>query len=108
LIHLLILFPLLPPLLLHLRLHLLLPPQLLFHQHLLRQLPPLLLEILIRLLHFWRIDCEFSLADEERARVGDAAVEVLAGLLVEEDGGGFFEAVEGVGGEGVGGFVGVD
>jgi len=48
------------------------------------------------------------LADEERARIGDAAIEVLAGFLVEEDGGGFLEAVEGVGGEGVGGFVGVD
>jgi len=48
------------------------------------------------------------LADEERARIGDAAIEVLAGFLVEEDGGGFLEAIEGVGGEGVGGFVGVD
>ena len=48
------------------------------------------------------------MADQQRARVGDAAVEVLPGFLVEEDGGGFFEAVEGGGGEGVGGFVGVD
>lgn len=33
---------------------------------------------------------------------------MLPGFLIEEDGGGFFEAVEGGGGEGVRGFVGVD
>ena len=100
--------PLLPPFLLHLRLDLFPPPGFPVHEHLHRFLPPRGFEFGVGGLHFGTVDGEFAFAHQEHAGVGDAFVEVLAGFFVHEGRLGFFEAVEGVGGAGVGGLVRVD
>ena len=102
--------PHLPPFLLHLRLDLLPAPLLPLHQHLDRLPPPRLLHLALFVQQFrlGRVDGELALSQQQRARVGDAFVQVRARGGVQERDLGFFQAVEGARGKGIGGFVRVD
>lgn len=110
LLHLPLHLPHLPPLLLQPGLHLFPPARLRLDQDLHRLRPPRRLHFpcLVQLPRFRAVDGEFALPQEERARVGDAFVQVRARGGVEERDLRFFEPVEGTGGVGVGGFVRVD
>ena len=97
-------------LLLHLGLDLFAPALLALDQHLDRFPPPGLLHfpLLVQLLRFGRVDRQFALPEQERARVRDAFVQVRARARVQERHLRFFQSVEGAGRERVGAFVGMD
>ncbi len=78
------------------------------HEHFDCFLPPRLLHFAVHVFDFGRVNGEFSFAKQQHAGVGDAFVEVGAGFFIQQGGLGFFEAVEGVGGGEVGGFVRMD